>query len=845
MIFKLKKILKIETVYFYTIIILRTMKCQQFFFSHGVGKLVKLFLLALLFFSSFNLNAELNPQKIRVVMDNNYPPYTFLDENGEAVGILIDQWRLWQKKTGIIVELVTTKWEDALERMRLGEFDVIDTVFYTQERDKWLSYSKPYAKIEVPLFVARELSGISGFETLKGFIVAAKKGDAVVEVLNNNGIKNLILYDNYDEIIKAAIENKLSIFTVDKPPALYYIRKYDVTDSFKEAFLIDIGWFHRAVLKNNTELLKLVEAGFEKISKAEFTAIEEKWSGKSLLTADRIKFFVILITLLTAMIVLFYIFNVTLRRKVNRIVTELSKSREKFFAIFDQGQNIEIILSLEGRILEVNQKALEFCPVSRNNFLHQYIWELPCWKKSSKDIFELQKIFLKGVSQKLFNFEAEFDFRENRKAQIFFSLLPIVNDRKETLFFLLQGRDISELKAAQQDQLELEQQLLNLQKIESIGLFCSGIVYNFNNMLMVIIGNLDLALKRLTDSGYVREKILTAISSAQSGAEVINKLISFTGKKSPEYCEIFFDQLIKENSQFFRTFIPDNIELEFDVQENVPLIIGDPVQIRQMLMSLLMNSVEAIGRKSGKIKVVAGKIFLTASDLKKDLLANNFSAGEYFVIKVEDNGSGIKPENIKKIIDPFFSTRGSGRGLGMSTVAGIVKAHNGGLLISSSLNRGTTVQIVFPQYMLENEKKIKQGRTEAIAEYPGVDLSGTKVLIIDDDLEIRLIVAEILKDKGASVFQAADGKEALKIVSQYGDDIGLIIIDHFLPEQDGAVTLKQIRSVNSKAKVIVSSGADSGELQEYYQAFQVSAFLNKPYFPDDLKAVIDKIFFHN
>ena len=131
------------------------------------------------------------PAVIRVVMDNNYPPYVFLGSDGGIQGLLVDQWRLWERKTGIRVELTAMDWNSALVAMREGRFDVIDTIFTTDERRAWLDFTGPYARLEVPVFFNKEISGITDIESLRGFVVAVKKGDAAVELLQRHGIDNL------------------------------------------------------------------------------------------------------------------------------------------------------------------------------------------------------------------------------------------------------------------------------------------------------------------------------------------------------------------------------------------------------------------------------------------------------------------------------------------------------------------------------------------------------------------------------------------------------------------------------------------------------------------------------
>ena len=227
-------------------------------------------------------------QTLRVVMDDNYPPYVFRDpKTGGLQGILIDQWRLWEAKTGVRAHLTGMDWGKAQRRMLAGEFQVIDTIFRTPSREALYDFSRPYARIEVPVFFSAGISGIRGVADLSGFVVAAKAGDSVVEFLRQHGISRIETYPSYERLLAAARDGKVKVFTVDKPPALYLLNRMGLLDRFRQGPDLYQGEFHRAVRKGDTALLGLVEDGFAKISKQEYQAIDRRWLGSPLIAAAR------------------------------------------------------------------------------------------------------------------------------------------------------------------------------------------------------------------------------------------------------------------------------------------------------------------------------------------------------------------------------------------------------------------------------------------------------------------------------------------------------------------------------------------------------------------------------
>ncbi len=310
------------------------------------------------------------PESIRVVMDNNYPPYVFLGGDGRVQGLLVDQWRLWEGKTGIRVEIMAMDWNDALAGMREGRFDVIDTIFKTEERQGWLDFTEPYARLEVPVFFNKEISGITDIESLRGFAVAAKKGDAVVELLQRHDIDNLVLFTGYEEIVRAAMEHKVNVFAVDKPPALYFLYKYGIQDRFRESEPLYVGEFHRAVGKGNAALLKAVEAGFARISATEFKAIERRWYGASISSLIPYRLILPALALLLLLILVLIGWNQMLKRAVARRTDDLRLSEERYRLLFNVGSDALLVVDADThQLINVNEAAVELYGYSREELL--------------------------------------------------------------------------------------------------------------------------------------------------------------------------------------------------------------------------------------------------------------------------------------------------------------------------------------------------------------------------------------------------------------------------------------------------------------------------------------------
>ena len=219
------------------------------------------------------------PTTIRVALDENYPPYVFRDAKGQLQGLLVDQWALWETKTGVKVSLTATSWNRALQMMNENRVDVIDMITENAERKRIYDFSKPYARLDVAIFFHENISGIKDLSSLKGFQVAVRKGDIAEMKLRSSGVNGIIEFDSYEAIIDGVRQGRVMVFVMDKPPALYYLYREGLQNSFRQSQPLYYGEFHRAVRKGDRKTLDLVEHGFSQIGRTEYGELEERWYG--------------------------------------------------------------------------------------------------------------------------------------------------------------------------------------------------------------------------------------------------------------------------------------------------------------------------------------------------------------------------------------------------------------------------------------------------------------------------------------------------------------------------------------------------------------------------------------
>lgn len=306
------------------------------------------------------------PRTIRVVMDSDYAPYIFRSDDGRLQGVLIDQWRLWEKKTGIHPEIHAMDWDQALRRMRAGEFDVIDCVVETEARREYFDFAPAYTRVEASIFFREDIPGITGFASLKGFPVGVKAGDQHIDTLKATGVTTVIPFQNYDAMIRAAKQHQIDVFVADVPPALYLLGKAGIAAKFRRSAPIFRDELRRAVQKGDTTILRVVSDGFAAIEPDELKRIDNKWFGQAINRYTRLIAYAGY-TAAAALLIIVGLFgwNHMLRKRIQQRTAALLESEQRFRQIAENIHEVFWLTTVEGR------QTLYISPT------YEAIWEVP------------------------------------------------------------------------------------------------------------------------------------------------------------------------------------------------------------------------------------------------------------------------------------------------------------------------------------------------------------------------------------------------------------------------------------------------------------------------------------
>jgi two-component system cell cycle sensor histidine kinase/response regulator CckA len=403
------------------------------------------------------------------------------------------------------------------------------------------------------------------------------------------------------------------------------------------------------------------------------------------------------------------------------------------------------------------------------------------------------------------------------------------NGEPVRLFGILQ--DVSVRHKAEEERLQLEANLLQAQKFESLGVLAGGIAHDFNNLLMAIMGNAELARTELPPDSSLHKGLIEINTIARDAADLCRQMLAYSGQGQFYVHPLNVTEIIESMAHLLNVSIEKSVVLESDLDPNVPAIEADASQIRQLVMNLISNASEAIGKESGMISLKTGSRHASRSYLRSIALEQNLPEGEYVFIEVSDNGDGIPEDVQQRMFDPFFSTRFTGRGLGLAAVLGIVRSHDGAIHVESAPGKGTRVTVLFPK---TTAIALPADPEPAPSDRPIASPQNQTVLVVDDEQPVLNVTGRILTKAGYRILTATDGAQAIARVKEHRDEINAIILDMAMPNMSGTEALDRIHEILPTVPVIIASGFSEEEVQSEFKHHHVSAILQKPYSADVL-----------
>jgi signal transduction histidine kinase len=392
--------------------------------------------------------------------------------------------------------------------------------------------------------------------------------------------------------------------------------------------------------------------------------------------------------------------------------------------------------------------------------------------------------------------------------------------------------ELAERKRLEEEQRKWERQQQQLQKAESLNRMAGAIAHHFNNMLGAVIGNLELAVEDLPPESPV-ELLGQALKASHRAAEVSSLMLTYLGQSVGRREPLDLSGLCRRSLPLLRVGLGKNTVLESDVSSPGPIIKANADQMQQVLRNLVTNAFESLGDVQGTIHLRIRTVSLAEIPAThRSPIDWQPSKDAFACIEVQDSGSGITEGEIDQIFDPFFSTKFTGRGLGLPVVLGIVRAHQGLITVESARGQGSIFKVFFP---LSSEQVPRQPL--AVVKPPEMKPGGM-VLLVDDEDMVRKMAATMLGRIGYRVIEARDGVEAVDIFRQHQSGIGVVLCDLTMPRMDGWETLAALRDIEPGIPIILASGYSEAQVMQGDHPRPPQAFLHKPYQSADLKAAL-------
>ncbi len=397
--------------------------------------------------------------------------------------------------------------------------------------------------------------------------------------------------------------------------------------------------------------------------------------------------------------------------------------------------------------------------------------------------------------------------------------------------------DITDRKAGEEERLNYVRRLQEKQKLESLGMLAGGIAHDFNNLLTAILGNIDLAMLDIPRDSSARADLATAITATRRAADLAQQMLAYSGKGHFVVEALDVETEIRSTAHMLQSSISKNAELHIDVPHDLPAIEADPSQFRQVLMNLVINASEALEKQPGTIHIRAGTADGAALDSARIRPREPLEPGLYVFIEVADTGAGIRSEFLDKIFEPFFSTKFTGRGLGLAAVLGIVRSHKGALQVDSEPGRGTTMRAYFPA----SARPAADTTRDSVPVQSGWKPRSGLILLVDDEASLRDTACKLLGRLGYQVLCAADGEQAIRLFRTRAGQINGVILDLAMPRMDGIDTLVELRRIRSDIPVAISSGYAELDVLQRFQDPRPDGFIQKPYTLESLRIALDQI----
>jgi PAS domain S-box-containing protein len=395
------------------------------------------------------------------------------------------------------------------------------------------------------------------------------------------------------------------------------------------------------------------------------------------------------------------------------------------------------------------------------------------------------------------------------------------------------SQDVTDRRQVEEERRRLESHMQQIERLESLGVLAGGVAHDFNNLLAVILGQTALALADAPVGSDLARRLESVRSAARHAEALAGQMLAYAGNVPVARKPLDLARLVEEMRDLLDASLPPGCSLDTDVVPGSAVVDGDETQLRQVVLNLVSNASETMAG-SGRIALRTGIVTADAGYLQDAYGRLDLASGDYACLEVTDTGAGMEEATRARIFEPFFSTKFTGRGLGLAAVLGIVRAHGGAIKLATEVGRGTTFRVLLP---------LSAGAPEpATPRHPAPgDRAGATILVVDDEAPVRELLCEFLERAGFAVLTAPGGAEALEILRSRGREIDAAVLDLAMPGLDGGSTVEALRGLRPDLPVLLVTGFSQDALGTRLPPSGVAGILRKPFEPEELVAALRNV----
>jgi len=424
------------------------------------------------------------------------------------------------------------------------------------------------------------------------------------------------------------------------------------------------------------------------------------------------------------------------------------------------------------------------------------------------------------------NFEHDLRRKNGDIITVLNNSIALKDDRGRVTNWLSYLMDIT-LEKQRQKKLE------HVQRLESLGVLAGGIAHDFNNLLTAVMGHAALARMGMNPMDACMDHITAIEDTSQRAADLCNQMLAYSGKGRFVVQPVDLSCLVHEMVRLLEVSIHKGVVMRYELADGLPAIDADLAQLQQVIMNLVINANEAIGNRSGMIMLTTGLMHADESYLRSVYVEEEaLSPGRYVYLEVSDTGCGMDETTIRRIFEPFYTTKFTGRGLGMSAILGIVRGHHGAIKLYTEQGKGSSLKVLFP---------VSDGAAIALQQDGGIDSEQRGeglILLVDDEETVREVAAMMLEQAGYRVIHAVDGVDGVEKLKLHVDEIYCVLLDMTMPRMGGAEAFSEMRRIKPDVRVILTSGYNEQSATQRFAGKGLAGFVQKPYRPDVLLARI-------